>query len=126
MSGGGGAVWMIEFGRGLKKLFQTPQSPSGLSRGDATLLELLDLRLLQSEARSADVAAGRIGTKERALRLCEAAAVWREVARRTGDAAALRKSASSAEQAAKLARQSDRRAVLSRALCEQVQTAFVG
>ena len=117
---------MIEFGRGLKKLFQSPAPQGGLARGDATLLELLELRLLQSEARSADVSAGRIGAKDRALRLSEASVVWREVARRTGDAAALRKSAASAEQAAKLARQSDRKGALARALCEQVQAAFVG
>jgi tetratricopeptide (TPR) repeat protein len=94
--------------------------------GDASALELLDLHLLQSEARAADVAAGRIGTRDRPLRLAEAAAAWREVARRTGDAAALRKSAASAEQAAKLAEQADRRSVRARALMEQVQTAFVG
>ena len=117
---------MFEFGRGFRRLFQSPDPPTGFTMGDASALELLDLRLLQSEARGADVAAGRIGAKDRALRLCEASAAWREVARRTGDAAALRKSASAAEQAAKLARQSDRRGALSRALCEQVQTAFVG
>src|SRR5437762_5691780 len=117
---------MFEIGRELKRFFQSAVPREGLSLGDASLLELLDLRLLQSEARSADMSAGRIGVKDRAQRLNEAAAVWREAARRTGDPAALRKSASCAEQAAKLARQGDRRSVLSRALCEQVQTAFVG
>jgi tetratricopeptide (TPR) repeat protein len=117
---------MFEFGRGLRRLFQSPDPVHGLTMGDASALELLDLRLLQSEARGADVAAGRIGAKDRALRLCEASAAWREVARRTGDPAALRKSAAAAEQGATLARAADRRPVLARSLCEQVQTAFVG
>jgi hypothetical protein len=117
---------MFEIGRELRRLFQSATPKDGLSFGDSSMLELLDLHLLQTEARSADVAAGRIGAKDRVLRLSEAAAVWRETARRTGDPAALRKSASSAEQAAKLARQSDRKGALTRALCEQVQTAFVG
>jgi tetratricopeptide (TPR) repeat protein len=117
---------MFEFGRELKRFFRPAAPRDGLSMGDASLLELLDLRLLQNEARSADMAAGRIGARDRSLRLSEAAAVWREVARRTGDPAALRKSASCAEQGAKLARESDRRQAMVRALCEQVQTAFLG
>jgi hypothetical protein len=117
---------MFEIGRELKRFFQSAGPREGLAGGDASLLELLDLRLLQNEARSADMHAGRIGAKDRAQRLTDASMVWREVARRTGDPVALRKSASCAEQAAKLARQGDRRQVLSRALCEQVQAAFVG
>lgn len=117
---------MFDFGRELKRFFQPAVPREGLALGDSTLLELLDLRMLQSEARSADVAAGRIGAKDRTFKLSQASAAWREVARRNGDAAALRKSAASAEQAAKLARESDRRSALVRALCEQVQTAFVG
>ena len=117
---------MFEIGRELKRFFQPETPRDGLSHGDSTLLELLDMRLLQSEARSADMAAGRIGARSRSLRLSEASAVGREVARRSGDVAALRKSASCAEQAAKLARQADRKPALTRALCEQVQTAFLG
>jgi len=117
---------MFEIGRELKKFFQPAAPRDGLSHGDSSLLELLDLRLLQSEARSADMAAGRIGARNRSQRLSEASAVWREVVRRTGDPAALRKSASCAEQAAKMARQEDRKPALTRALCEQVQTAFLG
>ncbi|PXA79519.1 hypothetical protein DMC25_21690, partial [Caulobacter sp. D4A] len=94
---------MFEFvGRDLKRLLgvdgqgrvsHAAAHREGLTGGDTALLELMDLRLLTNEARAADVAAGRIGCKDRAVRLLEAAVVWREVARRTGDAAALRKGA---------------------------------
>ena len=45
----------------LKRLFATDAPPrDGLTGGDASLLDVLDLGLLRSEARSADIAAGRI------------------------------------------------------------------
>jgi hypothetical protein len=99
---------MFEFGRDLKRLFgvdagaesKAASHREGLTGGDTSLLELLDVRLLTNEARSADVAAGRIGAKDRGSRLLEAAVVWRELARRSGDATALRKAASHAEAAA--------------------------
>jgi tetratricopeptide (TPR) repeat protein len=117
---------MFEIGRELMRFFQPEARRDGLCLGDATLLDLIDAELLGAEARTADVAAGRIGARDKPRRLIEAAAVWRELARRTGDPAALRKAASSAEQAAKLARQEGRRATLAAALCEQVQAALVG
>jgi hypothetical protein len=80
----------------------------GLTGGDAALLELLDLTLLKQEGHAADVAAGRIGAKDRAQKRLEAAQVWRELARRTGDAATLRKAAAAAEAAA-AAFETDRR-----------------
>ena len=56
---------MFEFGRDLKRLFGVDADSKGawregLTGGDTSLLELLDLRLLNNEARSADVLAGRI------------------------------------------------------------------
>ena len=91
---------MFEFGRDLKRLFGVDAEGGfkgawreGLTGGDTSLLELLDVRLLANEARSADVVAGRIGAKDRGARLLEAAVVWRELARRSGDATALRKGA---------------------------------
>ena len=59
---------MFEFGRDLKRLFGVDAGSEsratghreGLTGGDTSLLELLDIRLLTNEARSADVAAGRI------------------------------------------------------------------
>src|SRR5271170_3118104 len=76
---------MFEFGRELRRLFSgaRAQFPNkdGLTGGDGALLELLDLKMLKAEAKGADVAAGRIGARDRARRLLEAAVVWRELAR---------------------------------------------
>jgi hypothetical protein len=93
---------MFELGREFMKLFAGERSRSvadGLTGGDSSLLELLDLSMLQTEARSADVAAGRIGATDKAQRRLDAAVVWREVARRSGDVVALRKAAATAETA---------------------------
>ncbi|HRD29580.1 MAG TPA: hypothetical protein PLO65_14870, partial [Caulobacter sp.] len=74
---------MFEFGRELRRFLGGEPVAGvwrdGLTGGDQTLLELLDLRLLINEARGADVAAGRIGVKDRGARLLEAAIAWREV-----------------------------------------------
>jgi len=98
----------------------------GLTQGDATLLELLDLNLLQQEGRAADVAAGRIGAKDRAQRRLDAAVVWRETARRTGDAATLRKAAAGAEAAATAFDAGRRWDGWARARCEQAFCALLG
>ena len=50
---------MFEFGRELKRLFQADGPREGLTGGDASLLELLDMDLLRAEARAADLAAAR-------------------------------------------------------------------
>lgn len=124
---------MFEFGRDLKRLFGVDAEGGfkgawreGLTGGDTSLLELLDVRLLANEARSADVVAGRIGAKDRGARLLEAAVVWRELARRTGDAAALRKGAAQAEAAAKLFETERRQDALAAARCEQAVLAVLG
>jgi tetratricopeptide (TPR) repeat protein len=91
---------MFEFSRELRRLFAPEGPKDGLTGGVRPLLELLDLGLLKGEARAADIAAGRISAKDPAQRTLEAARVWREVARRTGDPIALRKAAASAESAA--------------------------
>src|SRR5271154_3265326 len=92
---------MFEFGRELRRLFSHPAlaPKEGFPGGDSGLLELLDLPMLRAEGKAADVAAGRISVKDRARRLLEAAVVWRETARRDGDAVVLRKAASCAEAA---------------------------
>ncbi|MBP7650545.1 MAG: hypothetical protein KA085_08485 [Phenylobacterium sp.] len=120
---------MFEFGRELKRLFgaeglNTPRD--GLTGGDSSLLELLDLELLKTEAKAADVAAGRIGAADRAQRRLEAAIVWREVARRSGDALALRKAAATAEAAADLFDRNRRPDGWARARCEQAFCAMLG
>ena len=117
---------MFEMGREIRKLF-TPDAPrDGLSFGDAGLLEMLDLDLLRAEARSADIAAGRIGVRDRGQRLLEAALVWRELARRTGDAMALRKAASLAEDSAAKFKTEGRARGAARARCEQALVAIAG
>ncbi len=113
---------MFEIRRELKRLFvgeRTPALTDGFTGGDATLLELLDVGLLSQEAKSADVAAGRVSAKDKPQRRLEAAIVWREMARRTGDAVALRKAAAIAESAAAAFEASRRMDGWARARCEQ-------
>jgi len=122
---------MFEFGRDLKRLFGVDTEAKGawrdgLTGGDTSLLELMDVRLLTNEARSADVVAGRLGVKDRGARLLEAAVIWRELARRTGDAAALRKGAVQAEAAVKVFEAERRQDGLAAARCEQVVLALHG
>lgn len=120
---------MFELGRELKRFFSTEKTrtPSdGLTGGDSSLLELLDARLLAQEAKAADIAAGRIGAKDKPARRLEAAIVWREVARRTGDPVALRKAAAGAETAAAGFEANHRRDGWARARCEQAFCALLG
>jgi len=121
---------MFEFGRELRRLLGgAPLAggfQDGLTGGDPTLLELLDLRLLINEARAADVAAGRIGARDRPARLVHAAITWREVARRSGDPVALRKAASAAEAACAGFVTAGRSAGVSRAKAEQGLCGMLG
>ena len=120
---------MFEFGRELMKLIAGERAKpfaDGLTGGDATLLELLDLNLLTQEAKGADVAAGRIGAKDKAQLRLDAAVVWREVARRSGDAVALRKAAATAEAAAAAFDPDRRPDGWARARCEQGVCALLG
>jgi tetratricopeptide (TPR) repeat protein len=121
---------MFEFGRELRRLLGGHDAPGvaqdGLTGGDSALLELIDVPMLAAEAKSADVAAGRISAKDPATRLLEAAIVWRELARRTGDPAAVRKAAAQAEAAAKAFEAQHRIQGLARAQVEQAQCAMLG
>jgi hypothetical protein len=117
---------MFEFSRELKRFFQADAPKDGLTGGDASLLELLELKMLVAEARAADIAAGRVSATDRPMRRLEAAIVWREVARRTGDAAALRKAASAAELAATGFKAEHRSQGWARARCEQACAALLG
>ncbi|WP_394763335.1 hypothetical protein [Phenylobacterium sp.] len=98
----------------------------GLTGGDPTLLELLDLNLLQQEAKAADVAAGRISAQDKPQRRLDAAVVWREVARRSGDAVALRKAAAAAETACAAFDPNRRPDAWARARCEQGFSGLLG
>ena len=117
---------MFEFGREFRRLFRADSFKDGLTGGDASLLELLDLDLLRVEGRAADVAAGRISAKDRPQRYLEAARVWREIARRTGDVVSLRKAASAAEQAAAGFDRDRRLAAWAAARCEQAGIGLLG
>lgn len=119
---------MFELGRELKRFFASEKSKAadGLTGGDSSLLELLDANLLAQEAKASDIAAGRIGAKDKPRRRLEAAIVWREVARRTGDAVALRKAAAGAETAANGFEAARRMDGWARARCEQAFCALLG
>jgi tetratricopeptide (TPR) repeat protein len=120
---------MFELGRELKRLFGAEPafgSGEGLTGGDGALLELLDVTLLIAEGKAADVAAGRIGAKEKPERRIEAAFVWREAARRTGDVVYLRKAAATAEAATAAAEPGRRPDIWARARCEQAFCALAG
>jgi len=113
----------------LKRLFGAGRDGSargGVTGGDPALLELLDLPLLLQEARSADVAAARVGAKDTARRRLDAAVVWREAARRTGDPVHLRKAAANAEMAATGFDRARRSEPWARARCEQAFCALLG
>src|SRR5580658_3565086 len=119
----------FEFGRELRRLFGGARAfpmKDGLTGGDGALLELLDLRMLRAEGKSADVAAGRISARDKARRHLEAAVLWREVARRSGDAEALRKAAAMAERSAEHFAQGHRHQGLARARLEQASSAMLG
>jgi tetratricopeptide (TPR) repeat protein len=120
---------MFEFGRELRRLFGAARAfpgKDGLTGGDGALLELLDLKMLKAEAKGSDVAAGRIGARDRARRQLEAAVVWRELARRTGSAEALRKAAADAERAADGYAAAHRQQGWARARLEQAHCALLG
>ncbi|MDB5431382.1 MAG: hypothetical protein JWP35_2498 [Caulobacter sp.] len=121
---------MFEFGRELRRLMGAGEAPGvfqdGLTGGDGALLELIDLNLLAAEAKAGDVAAGRVGARDRPARLLEAAMVWRELARRSGESYALRKAAAQAEAAANGFEAEGRDQGLARAKVEQALCAMLG
>lgn len=120
---------MFEFRRELRRLFGADRLKAGgdgLTGGDSSLLELLDLDLLRHEGATADAAASRAAGKDKAQRRLESAGVWREIARRTGDAAILRRAAATAEAAATGFDSVRRPEGWARARCEQGFCALLG
>lgn len=119
---------MFEFGRGLRRLFDVRgrSGGSGPAGGDGALYDRLDLKTLKAEAMSLDAVAGRAGGREGGRRRLAAAAVWREVARRSGDADALRRASAAAESAAGAFAGGRRRQYWARARLEQASCALVG
>jgi hypothetical protein len=87
---------MFEFGRELKRMFGMVPNRG---RCDPSFLELVELKLLASHGRSAEIAAGRASTRDPLSHLLDAALIWREHARRSGDVSSLLKSAKAIEAA---------------------------
>lgn len=114
----------------LKRLFRHDpvfvSARDGLTGGDTTLLELLDLQLLEQEARACDVAAGRIGVKDRPVRQLRQAAAWRELARRNGEAASLQRAATAAERAVDALDRASQPRTWAAARLEQARCAMLG
>ena len=115
-----------------KRLFKsTPQTArAGLTGGETSLLELLDFNLLSTEGQACDRSASRFDPKQPvALRLRQAR-VWREAARRGGDAVTLRRAAGAAEKAADIAdgmpSQAWAAARLEQGLCAMLGAALFG
>lgn len=121
---------MFEFGRDLRRRLSGDSASKfqgeGLTRGDGALLELLDLELLGAEAKAADIAAGRISVKDAPSAALSAAGVWRELARRCGDAVALRKAAAHSQAAFDGFQRDGRINLAARARSEQAACAMLG
>ena len=109
---------MFEFGRELRRIFRS----QGRVETDPSLYELLNLKLLITQGRDLDIEAGRVSTKNRFQPSVEAARIWREYARRTGDPAAIRRAATAAENAGKAAKTAPEAAL---AVLEQAQTCIL-
>ncbi|MFT4074289.1 MAG: hypothetical protein QM647_02075 [Asticcacaulis sp.] len=109
---------MFEFGRELRRIFRN----HGRIEADPSLYELMNLQLLIGQGRQLDIEGGRVSTKNRFAPYLEAARIWREYGRRTGDPVALRRAAAAAENAGKEAKTSVEAAS---AALEQAQTCLV-
>ena len=116
---------MFELSRDLKRLFAVDGPRDGLTGGDVSLLEMLDLDLLRAEAKAGDIAAGRISARDPSQRRLDAARVWRELARRTGDPVCLRRAAEAADKAAEGFKREDRARAWAAARYEQAETALL-
>lgn len=118
---------MLGLSRQVRKLLEEIGGLSpreGLSADDLSLLEILPLGMLLDEAREADALAGRTNGRRRYQLRLDAAILWREVARRSGEVRALSRAASAAEEALESSRAHS--AVWARARCEQGFAALLG
>lgn len=111
---------MFEFGRELKRILG---SGPGQGEVDPGLLELFDTYMLQGQARSTDIDAGRVSTRDPFPMWLKSCALWRELARRSGDPVVLRRAAAAAQSALKVSRNE---AETARANLEQALTTLLG
>ncbi len=111
---------MFEFGRELKRILGGAVTRD---EADLSLLELLDTEQLEHQAKTCNVNAGRVSTRDPYPHWLAASAVWREQARRTGDPVALRKAASAAVSAISCAHNEAARA---RAALDQALASLTG
>jgi hypothetical protein len=111
---------MFEFGRELKRILG-----AGALKGDLdpALFELCDLNMLAIQAGAFAIEAGRVSTREPFPLWIKASALWREHARRSGDAVSLRKAAAAAVAAEKVARDQAETAC---AVLEEALTSLTG
>ena len=110
---------MFEFGRELKKVLGANDA---LGEPDPALFELFDVQALAAQGRVNDIDAGRVSTKHPFPLWLKSAALWREHARRTGDALALRRAAAAAVSAGRCAAGQPEQA---RAALEQALTSLL-
>ena len=117
---------MFGLNRQVRKLIEEQGGAlrDGLSADDMSLVEVLPLAMLLKEASEADDAAGRASGRKRSQLRLDAAILWREVTRRSGEVRALSRAASSAEGALEL--YGVRSAGWARARCEQAFAALLG
>ena len=117
---------MFGLNRQVRKLLEEQGGAlrDGLSADDMSLVEVLPLGMLLKEATEADDAAGRASGRKRSQLRLDAAILWREVTRRSGEVRALSRAASAAEGALDL--YNARSAGWARARCEQGFAALLG
>jgi len=117
---------MFGLNRQVRKLLEEQGGAlrDGLSADDMSLVEVLPLAMLLKEATEADDVAGRASGRNRSQLRLDAAILWREVTRRSGEVRALSRAASAAEAALDL--YGVRSAGWARARCEQGYAALLG
>ncbi|HZV84287.1 MAG TPA: hypothetical protein VFF48_04795 [Brevundimonas sp.] len=97
---------MFEFGRDLRKLFDTARESEDLG-----WLELIGADLVEAEARRETTDAGRVSCPRPFCAWIRAAALWREHARRTGRRCSLDRARAAASDAMREAATADQRAL---------------
>lgn len=108
---------MFEFGRDLRRLFEKARDSDDLG-----WLELINVGLLESEARQQSVDAGRVSCNTPFESSLRATILWREHARRTGTANSLAKAESEGRATSRHAHNEEQAA---RASLEMIQTGLL-